>query len=150
FKRPQPTTLAELATLTGAQLANASHGGRVVTGTAALDRAGPIHLSFCEQKKYTDQLSKTHAGACLVNELLEPAVPSHVAVLRVPNPYRAFIAAMRQLYPDTLRPASSFDNSQIAPSAVVHPTAWLEEDVVVDPLAVIGPDVEIGSGTVIG
>lgn len=150
FKSPQPTTLADLATLTGAQLADASVGGRMLTGTAALDRAGPIHLTFCEQKKYTDQLARTHAGACLVNELMEPSVPPHVAVLRVANPYRAFIAAMRQLYPDTLRPASSFDNNQIAASAVVHATAWLEEDVVVDPLAVIGPDVEIGSGTVIG
>ncbi len=77
-------------------------------------------------------------------------MPPHVAVLRVAQPYRSFINAMRQLYPDALRPASSFDNSQVAASAVVHPTAWLEEDVVVDPLAVIGPDVEIGSGTVIG
>ena len=150
FKGPQPTTLADLATLTGAQLVDGSLGGRVVTGTAALDRAGPIHLAFCEHKKYADQLARTHAGACLVNDLLEASVPPHVAVLKVANPYRAFITAMRQLYPDALRPASSFDNSQIAASAVIHPTAWLEEDVVVDPLAVIGPDVEIGSGTVIG
>lgn len=150
FKRPQPTTLADLATLTGAQLADGSLGGRVVAGTASLDRAGPIHLTFCEQKKYAGQLARTHAGACLVNELVEASVPPHVAVLKVASPYRAFITAMRQLYPDALRPTSSFDNSQVAASAVVHPTAWLEEDVVVDPLAVIGPDVEIGSGTVIG
>ena len=40
-------------------------------------------------------------------------------------------------------------NDGIAISAD-HETAHLEDDVIVDPLAVIGPDVEIGSGTVIG
>jgi UDP-3-O-[3-hydroxymyristoyl] glucosamine N-acyltransferase len=143
-------TLADLAVLTGAQLADASHAERIVVGTASLDRAGPIHLAFCEHRKYADQLAQTHAGACLVNEQLEASVPPHVAVLRVASPYRAFVEVMRQLYPDALRPASSFDNSEIAASAIVHPTAWLEEDVTVDPLAVIGPDVEIGSGSVIG
>ncbi len=62
FKRPQPTTLADLATLTGAQLADASLAERVVTGTASLDRAGPMHLAFCEQKKYADQLARTPCG----------------------------------------------------------------------------------------
>lgn len=150
FKRPPPMTLADLAVLTGAQLANASHAERVVVGTASLNSAGPVHLAFCEHRKYADQLAQTHAGACLVNDQLEASVPSHVAVLRVANPYRAFVEAMRQLYPGALRPASSFDSREIAASAIVHPTAWLEEDVIVDPLAVIGPDVEIGSGSVIG
>lgn len=150
FKRPPPMTLADLAALTGAQLADASCADRVVTGAAALDRAGPTHLTFCENRKYAAQLALTHAGACLVNERLEPSVPAHVAVLRVAEPYRAFVTVMRELYPDTLRPTSWFDNTSVAATAVVHPSADLEEGVVVDPLAVIGPNVEIGSGTVIG
>ncbi|MGL5165344.1 MAG: UDP-3-O-(3-hydroxymyristoyl)glucosamine N-acyltransferase [Afipia sp.] len=150
FKQPSPVTLADLATLTGAQLADASCADRLVAGTASLDRAGPGHLTFCENKKYAAQLEQTHAGACLVNERLEGSVPPHVAVLRVADPYRAFVEAMRALYPGTLRPASWFDNSGVAAGAVVHPSAHLEDGVVVDPLAVIGPDVEIGSGTVIG
>ena len=150
FKQPSPVTLADIATLTGAQLADASCADRLVSGTAALDRAGPRHLTFCDNKKYAAQLEQTHAGACLVNERLEGSVPPHVAVLRVKEPYRAFVEAMRALYPDTLRPASWFDNSGVAAGAVVHPSAHLEDGVIVDPLAVIGPDVEIGSGTVIG
>jgi UDP-3-O-[3-hydroxymyristoyl] glucosamine N-acyltransferase len=150
FKRPSPLTLADLASLTGAQLADPAHAGRVVSAAASLDRAGPVHLSFCENRKYVAQLERTHAGAVLVNERLEPSVPAHVPVLRVAEPYRAFVTAIRQMYPDTLRPASWFDNSGVASAAVVHPSAHLEDDVIVDPLAVIGPDVEIGSGTVIG
>lgn len=150
FKRPSPVTLADLAALTGAQLADPLRADTTIAGAASLDRAGPGHLSFCENKKYTAQLEQTHAGACLVNERMEGSVPPHVAVLRVAEPYKAFVTAMRSLYPDTLRPASWFESTGVAPSAVVHSSAYLEDDVVVDPLAVIGPDVEIGSGTVVG
>jgi UDP-3-O-[3-hydroxymyristoyl] glucosamine N-acyltransferase len=150
FKRPSPVTLADLATLTGATLADPSCADRIVAGAASLDRAGPAQLTFCENRKYTAQLEQTHACACLVNERMEGSVPPHVAVLRVAEPYRAFVAAMRAIYPDTLRPASWFDNGGVAAGAVVHPSAHLEDGVVIDPLAVIGPDVEIGSGTVIG
>jgi len=150
FKRPSPVTLADLAALTGAELADASSADRLMTGVASLDRAGPRHLTFCEAKKYAAQLEQTYAGACFVSERLEASVPAHVAVLRAAEPYRAFVTAMRALYPDTLRPTSWFDNGDVAPGAVVHPSAYLEDGVVVDPLAVIGPDVEIGAGTVIG
>jgi len=150
FKHPSPVTLGELAALTGAQLVDPDCAERLVMGAASLDRAGPRHLTFCENRKYIAQLEQTHAGAILVNDKLAPNVPAHVPVLRVAEPYRAFVAAMRMLYPDTLRPASWFDNSGIGTGAVVHPSAHLEDGVIVDPLAVIGPDVEIGSGTVIG
>ncbi len=150
FKQPSPVTLADLAALTGAELADPSCAGRTIAGTAALDRAGPMHLTFCENRKYAAQLAQTHAGACFVNDRLAPDVPAHVAALRVAEPYRAFVTAMRELYPDTLRPASWFGRDGVAESAVVHPSARLEDGVVVDPLAVIGPDVEIGTGTVIG
>ena len=49
-----------------------------------------------------------------MNERLEAAFRARVAVLRVAEPYRAFVAVMRALYPDTLRPASWFDTSGVA------------------------------------
>lgn len=150
FKAQPSVTLAELAALTGAALSDPAHGSRVIKGAGALDRAGPTQLAFCEHKKYLPTLQATHAGACLVNEKLAPSVPPHVAVLLVKEPYRAFVAALREFHRDSLRPLSSYDSPGIAPSAVIHPTAELEDGVIVDPLAVIGPDAEIGSGTVIG
>ncbi len=150
FKQPGWSTLAEIAALTGAQLLDAGRSGQRINRLAAVDRAGPSHLTFFDNRKYLDQLTGTHAGACFVTERLEASVPAHVTVLRVADPYRAFVRVAREFHSDTLRPQSSFDNTGVAPSAVVHPTASLEDGVVVDPLAVIGPDVEIGSGTVIG
>jgi UDP-3-O-[3-hydroxymyristoyl] glucosamine N-acyltransferase len=150
FKQPAGSTLAEIAALTGAELRDSSRAGQRIARLAAIDRAGPTHLTFFDNRKYVDQLAKTHAGACLVTERLESEIPDHVAVLRVADPYRAFVKLSREFHSEALRPQSSFANIGISSAAIVHPTARLEDDVIVDPLAVIGPDVEIGSGSVIG
>src|SRR5690554_2709538 len=39
--------------------------------------------------------------------------------------------------------------SRIHPLAIVDPAAWLADDVEVGPWTLIGPDVEIGAGTVV-
>ncbi|MGH6778946.1 MAG: UDP-3-O-(3-hydroxymyristoyl)glucosamine N-acyltransferase [Bradyrhizobium sp.] len=150
FERPPVSTLAELAALTGADLADPSRAGQQVRELASLDEAGPMHLTFFDNLKYADRLASTKAGACLVNPRFEAKVPPHVAVLRAAQPFRAFVLVARELHRDTLRPQSWFGCVGIAPSAIIDPTARLEDDVIVEPLAVIGRDVEIGSGTVIG
>jgi UDP-3-O-[3-hydroxymyristoyl] glucosamine N-acyltransferase len=150
FEQPTLSTLAELATLTGADLADPSRAGQQVRELASLDEAGPMHLTFFDNLKYADQLASTKAGACLVNPRFEAKVPPHVAVLRAAQPFRAFVLIARELHRDALRPRSWFRCVGIAPSAIIDPTARIEDDVIVEPLAVIGPDVEIGSGTVIG
>jgi len=150
FKKPPSSTLAEIAASTGAQLIDASRSEQRISGLASLNEAGPTHLTFFDNHKYAAQLAATKAGACFVSPRFEASVPSHVTVLRSSAPFRAFVQIAREFHADTLRPQSWFDNDGIAPSAVIHPTARLEEAVVVDPLAVIGPGVEIGTGSVIG
>jgi UDP-3-O-[3-hydroxymyristoyl] glucosamine N-acyltransferase len=150
FKPAKRMKLSEVAALTGAQLADAARADQTISGISTLELAGPMHLSFFDKRKYSDELANSHAGACLVGAGLQADVPSHIAILHVANPYAAFVEVSRVLYADTLRPASSFANEGIAASAVIHDQAYLEDGVVVDPLAVIGPDVEIGAGTVIG
>ncbi len=148
--QPSWSTLADIAAFAKAELGDASRAGQKVRDVAAVDLAGPMHVTFFDDRKYEARLARTHAGACLVSPELEDKVPPHVAVLRVSDPYRAFVDVARELHSDSLRPGSAFDQAGIAPSAVIHPSAWLEDGVTVDPLAVIGPNAEIGAGTVIG
>jgi len=148
--QPSWATLADIAALAKAELGNAGRSGQRVRDVAAIDLAGPMHVTFFEHRKYESRLARTHAGACLVSPELESKVPPHVAVLRVSDPYRAFVNVARELHRDSLRPGSAFDQAGIAPSAVIHPSAWLEDGVTVDPLATIGPNAEIGAGTTIG
>ncbi|MDF3809180.1 MULTISPECIES: UDP-3-O-(3-hydroxymyristoyl)glucosamine N-acyltransferase [Rhodopseudomonas] len=150
LKPPPPMSLADLAKIAGAHLIDASRGGQRITGLASLDEAGPIHLTFFDNAKYAAQLAATLAGACLVNERFEAAVPPHVAVLRVADPLLAFVTVAGELYRERLSPQSWFGIVGIAASAVVDPTARLEDGVAIDPLAVVGPGVEIGADSVIG
>jgi UDP-3-O-[3-hydroxymyristoyl] glucosamine N-acyltransferase len=150
FEQPPPSTLADIAALTKAQLADPARAGQQVTGLASLDEAGPMHLTFFDNLKYADQLAATKAGACLVGPRFEKDVPPQVAVLRVAQPFRAFVQVAREWHRDALRPQSWFGCTGIAPSAIIDPSARLEDDVIVEPFVVIGPNVEIGSGTVVG
>ncbi len=150
FKQSHTPTLADVAALAKAHLVDPSRASQQVKGLASLDEAGPMHLAFFDNLKYADQLAATKAGACLVSPRFEASVPPHVAVLRAAQPFRAFVQVARELHRDALRPQSWFGCEGIAPSAIIDPSARLEDGVIVEPLAVIGANVEIGSGTVIG
>ena len=150
FATPASSTLADIAARAKAVLVDPSRGGQEVRGLASLDEAGPAQLTFFDNLKYRDQLAATCAGACLVSERFEADVPAHVAILRAKQPFRAFVQLAREMHQDALRPTSWFGSGGIAPSAIIDPTARLEDGVIVDPLVLIGAGVEIGSGTVIG
>src|SRR5689334_2753078 len=150
FATPPASTLADIAALTEAHLVDSSRAGQQVRGLASLDEAGPMHLTFYDNLKYADQLASTKAGACLVSPRFEASVPPHVAVLRAAQPFRAFVLLARELHQDALRPQSWLGCEGISASAIIDPTARLEDGVIVEPLVVIGPNVEIGSGTIIG
>ena len=77
-----------------------------------------MHLAFFDNLKYADQLKATKAGAVLVSARFEGRVPTHVAVLRAAQPFRAFVKLAREWHADALRPQSWFDNDGIAASAI--------------------------------
>src|SRR5262249_24240202 len=108
FEQPPPSTLADIAALTKAHLADPARAGQEIRGLASPDEAGPMHLTFFDNLKYADQLAATEAGACLVSPRFEKSVPSHVAVLRVAQPFRAFVLVAREWHRDALRPQSWF------------------------------------------
>lgn len=148
FDAPKGLSVAEIAALLGVD-APKSGSDRRIANVASLDRAGPRDVTFFDNAKYADAAAATKAGLCLVAQRFAQKVPAHVLALTLKDPYRAFVAVARALFPGALRPSSLFEAGGIASSAFVHPTARLEEGVVIDPGAVIGPRAEIGSGSVI-
>src|ERR1700728_3703532 len=143
FDRPSGLTIAEIISLTGADSGAGARLSHLITDVAPVDLAGPTDLTFIESNKYADALATTHAGACLMPQRFESGAPGSLIVLRTNQPYRAFVAVHSAFYPQSLRPASLFEASNIAPGASVHPTARLESGITVDPGAVIGPRAEI-------
>ncbi len=150
FERPAGLTVHEIIALTGAQARTGAKLDHVVTDIAALEHAGPADLVFVDAPRYADALASTQAGVCLTRERLESRAPDGVIVLRVKEPYRAFVTVARELFPDSLRPASLFEGKGVAQSASVHVAARLESGVTVDPGAMIGPRAAIGQGSLIG
>jgi UDP-3-O-[3-hydroxymyristoyl] glucosamine N-acyltransferase len=149
LRRARGLTLAEIAALTGATPPLAPLLTRRIVDVAPLDRAAPNAVTFFDNKNYAAIAGATHAGACFTTAALATHLPAHVPAIVVQEPYRAFVAVARELFPHALRPSSLAEPGAVA-GAHVHPSARLESGVTVEPGAVIGPRAEIGGGTVIG
>jgi UDP-3-O-[3-hydroxymyristoyl] glucosamine N-acyltransferase len=149
FKPVRALTIGEIVALTGAEPRTDTDLSRPITDIAPLDTAGPADISFFDNPRLAGELAAAHAGACLVDERFAKDVPARVAALRVREPYRAFVAVARALFPAAQRPSSLFGLEGVAVAATVHPTARLEQGVTVDPGVVIGAGAEIGAGSVI-
>jgi UDP-3-O-[3-hydroxymyristoyl] glucosamine N-acyltransferase len=141
-------TLADIAGLTGASVPFGMRERRF-SGVAALDRASPSDLSFFDKPAHAPVARATDAGACLTIADLAGELPSNSAALIVSEPYAAFVAVARAMFPDALRPSSLAPAGAIE-SAHIHPDARLEQDVTIEPGVVIGAGAEIGCGTIIG
>jgi UDP-3-O-[3-hydroxymyristoyl] glucosamine N-acyltransferase len=147
FATPEPLSLADIAALTGAELRG--DGGRVITGVAAIEQAGPSDLAYLDNAAYAAAIGTTRAAACVVAPKLFDKAPPDLPLLIADDPYRVFAQAAAKLYPAAIATTPVFEGKGVAPGAFVHPDARLEADVIVDPGAVIGPRAEIGAGTVI-
>jgi UDP-3-O-[3-hydroxymyristoyl] glucosamine N-acyltransferase len=145
-----PLALGEIAALTGAEVANGADLGRTIVGVKPLDFAGPLDITFLENRNFLEAFRSTGAGACFVVRAHADAAPAGVVTLVVKEPYRAYVTVARALFEHALKPTALFGGKGIASGAAVHPEARLEEGVVADPGAVIGPRAEIGTGTIVG
>jgi len=150
FSRSAGLSVAEIATLTGAEPCDGADLTLRLTGIGPVDQAGAADLTFVADTKFAQALTSSLAGAVLTSERFVRHAPDGIAVLRVRKPYDAFVAVARKIYRTALRPTSVFATDGVSPRAAIHPTAQLKHDVTVDPFAVIGPSARIGAGTLIG
>jgi UDP-3-O-[3-hydroxymyristoyl] glucosamine N-acyltransferase len=115
-----------------------------VTGIAPVDESEPGHIAYLAAERYVQYAAECSAGAFLVSEELLHAVPSGVHAVVVADPYPALQRLLVHLHPDEREPAK------------IHPTAVIEEGVVlgtgvtIGPYAVLERGVTVGNGTRIG
>lgn len=134
--------LSEVAALLGSTVPLESEGLEI-SGVASLQEARAGDITFFSNPRYLAQLRGCKASAVIVSrefsEIIDPVV------VRVDNPSSAFASAVA-----AFAPSEPEIPSGIHPSAIVDPSAVLEEGVSVGPLAFIGERARIGSGSVIG
>jgi UDP-3-O-[3-hydroxymyristoyl] glucosamine N-acyltransferase len=128
--------LAELAELTGALLEG--DPTLEVAGAAGLDEAGPGHVTFLSNPRYTPRLRTTRASAVYLAAGVE-AGRADIAVLRARDPYLAYTRALRLFHPEP-----HFEPF-IHPAAVIDPTARLGEGVWIGACAVVGASAVLGA-----
>ncbi|MDA0931832.1 MAG: UDP-3-O-(3-hydroxymyristoyl)glucosamine N-acyltransferase [Planctomycetota bacterium] len=132
-------SVASLAERIGGQVVG--DGSVRITGVADLRAAGPADLGFVRDARYADLVASSRAGCVLVRAPLEHPV----AQIVVRDPAAAFARVAQVFHP--LPQASRHD---VHPTAVVDPSAELQEPVRVGAHAVIESGARIGAGTVIG
>lgn len=140
FEDLGPLSLAEIAGIAGAKLADPSQGERPVRAVSILASAQPDTVTFVSDRKLVARLAETRAAACFVGADNVQSVPAGCAALVTPSPQRAYALAAERLH----RPRVGGGRELISPSAE------LEEGVVVAPGAMIGPGAQIGRGTRVG
>ena len=139
-----PLTVAALASALGGAVEG--DGDRLLSGVQGLEEAGPEHLSFLANRRYTRLLATTRAGAVLVDR--KAAAPG-LTLIRTADPYAAFARALALFHPPQ-QPAAGVDpRAWVAPDAVVE-GARVEAFAWVGPGAVVGPGTWVEAGAVIG
>lgn len=110
---------------------------------ASLSEANPGDLGFLSHERYRHQLTDFRGSAVLVSPRHQGWAPEGVHQVLVEDVYLAY-AKLTQLWRRHQSPTSG---PKIHPSAVVHPSAWVDEDVHIGPLCVIEAGARIGSGS---
>ncbi|WP_025898999.1 UDP-3-O-(3-hydroxymyristoyl)glucosamine N-acyltransferase [Sneathiella glossodoripedis] len=144
FTNTGPYSLQELAKVCGAELTNTDFADLMIIDVSPLDVADSGHISFLSNPKYTEQFSKTNASACIVSKEAAALAPDNMAILVANDPYKAYARVAAHFYP----PVAS--DGQVHPTAVIHETARLGENVSVGAYTVIDEGVRIGRDTIIG
>ncbi|WP_430437393.1 UDP-3-O-(3-hydroxymyristoyl)glucosamine N-acyltransferase [Oceanibaculum nanhaiense] len=144
FLTSPPKTLAELAEIAEATLADAACAGRRISDIATLEAAGAEQISFLGNRKYIPAFQASKAGACLVEPAFADKAPAGMAVLLCAKPRRGFARIAAAFHPEQA------STPGIHPSAVIDASAEIGSGCRIEANVVIGPGVTIAAGTRIG
>ena len=138
FERRGPFSLEFLAKAVGGELDAAADHRTLIRDVAPLESAGPDDISFLDDEHRVDGVTRTAAGACLIARDGAPMLPPATRLVRVDQPYLAFIQLANLFYPEPpLEPG-------IDPGATVAASAAIGAGCRIDAGAVVGPRVELG------
>jgi len=137
-----PFRLSEILRVAQIEDDSTNEAGDQVHDVAALDCAGPLQLTFCDQRKGTGPVL-TDAGWCIIGLNGSGEGANRTTFLRAKSAQSSFAAVARMFYPDC-------ESCLVPQDGPVHPSARLGTGVTLSPGVVIGAHAEIGDGTRIG
>lgn len=135
-------SIQELAEITSSEMFGDPR--HVITGMESLENASNSEASFLANPRYHEAMLKSRAGVICVGKNVEPVSGKNFLISD--NPSLTFQKIIELFVSPSLL-QSGF--SGIHPTAVVHPSAQLGENVQIGPYVVIDKDVKIGSHSTI-
>jgi UDP-3-O-[3-hydroxymyristoyl] glucosamine N-acyltransferase len=132
-----PFALGEVAVLAGAELVGGD-ASRLIRDVAPIETADRDQITFLDNPRYRAAARSTHAAACLVAPGLAACLPTSVARLLTPEPYRAYARIAARFYPE-----------EAAPGPACPPEPGIAGDARVHGSAMLGPGCQIAAGAVI-
>jgi UDP-3-O-[3-hydroxymyristoyl] glucosamine N-acyltransferase len=137
FETSEPVELVALARLCGATLPRPGATDLTISRVAGFVEADEACVTFLAGRRFVDRAATTRAAACFVASADAGALPVTCTPLIASAPQAAFAAAAGLLH----RPLR-----HDAEAGPIHPTAWIEDGVVLGPNVVLGQGVMIGRG----
>lgn len=137
FEDLGPATLAELASLSGARLADPADGDHLISHVAPLESAGAGAVTFLSDPKRLVDLASLDGGACFLKPEHADRAPPGCLLLLTSHPQAAWAAAALRLHAPRRH-----DGAQH-----VHPDSELEDGVTLSPGVTVGQGARIGRGT---
>lgn len=110
-----------------------------ISGVASISEAQSHQITFLAHKKYLNHLPQCQAGAIVVPEEIESALPH----IKVKNPYLAFASLLELFYPKP-KPKPG-----ISPLSYIGPNTLVEEGVTIFPYVYIGEQAVIGCKSIV-
>jgi UDP-3-O-[3-hydroxymyristoyl] glucosamine N-acyltransferase len=144
-------TLGDLAKVLEGELEG--DPGRVISGVAPLDTAGPEQVSFLSNPRLAPSLEVTRAGGIIVSKEVRR---TGLNLIRVADPYLGFAVAMEVFYGRPHTDTGISDKASVHPEARVgdqpsiHPFAVVCEGAVIGDRVTLMPGVYIGPGAKVG
>lgn len=120
----------------------------LITRLSPIEEARPGDLVFIDHAKYLDRVRHQKPAAVVTTEAIAAALADlpDLAILIAPN-VRLAMAILKQTYAD--RDVRDSEWPRIHPSAVIHASVTVPDDVLIGPGVVIGRDVTLGAGVVL-
>ena len=123
-------------------------GSVEITGVAGIREAREGEITFLANPKYEPYLELTRASAVIVSENHRH---TQKPLIQNPNPYLAYLKAVRFFAGDRERPCPGVHpTAVVAPGVSVGPEAFLGAHVVIEPGATIGARAVIHAGSYVG
>ncbi len=143
YRKKGPFTLSELAAYGQCEIRQGDPS-LLIEDVAPLNESQPFYISVFHNPKYQESLETTKASACILSSEMAEHAPRHLALLVALHPYRSYALIANAFYPQERK------EGEIAPTAVVHPSAKLGRNVIIGPMAVIGAHAELGDYVEVG